>query len=191
MGLQRAFDEARFGADRTLNLRATLPTVDVAVSRAEKWLRQRQVDRPGEVLVITGRGKGSEGGVPLIRQAIIRLLHSLRRQGVIGGFEEHTPGSLIVELAPVRALFESPRRRRARGGPTNEMDPRTLEGLEPATEKLLRALALQTLEDLGVHDARSFVADEMLRQFSIITRSMGPSADGERLRELIKAALRE
>ena len=190
-GLQRAFDEVRFAPDRTLNLRATLPTVDAAVTRAEKWLRQRQIDRAGEVLIITGRGKGSEGGVSLIRQGVTRLLHSLRRQGVISGYHEHTSGSLVVELAPVRALFESPRRRGSRGVPTPTVDEHALKGLEPATHKLLRQLALQTLEELGVHDAEAFVEDEMRRQFSVLTRSMGASVDGERLRDVIRSALRD
>ena len=43
VGLQRAFDEVRFGATRTLNLRESLPTGAEAARRLEAWLRQHQV----------------------------------------------------------------------------------------------------------------------------------------------------
>lgn len=189
--LDYVFDQARFGPERTLNVRTSLPTVEVAVARAEKWLRQRQVDRAGEVLIITGRGKGSEGGVPLVRQGVIRLLHSLRRQGVITAFSEHTPGSLVVELASVRALFERPRRSGSRGPNTKPLDPDLLKGLDPETSALLRELARRTLEELGVHDTESFLADEMIRQFSMLARSRGSVTDGEELREMLRSALRD
>lgn len=45
-GLQHAFDEVRFGAARTLNLRESLPTARDAASRLESWLRQQQVRIP-------------------------------------------------------------------------------------------------------------------------------------------------
>lgn len=191
MGIERAFDEARFGSERTLNLRTSLPTVDVAVARADTWLRQRQIERAGEVLIITGRGKGSEGGVPLVRHGVIRLLHALRRQGVIASFREHTPGSLVVELAPVRALFDRPRRSGGRGPNTKPLDRNLLNGLEPETETLLRELARRTLDELGVQKPEPFLADEMVRQFSILARSCGSAADGEQLREMIRSALRD
>src|SRR5438128_2788900 len=60
--LRQAFDEARFGARRTLNLRESLPSADAAAKRAETWLRQQQVESAEEVLIITGRGNQSEGG---------------------------------------------------------------------------------------------------------------------------------
>ena len=65
--LHRALDEARFGAERTLNLRALRPTVKAAEARAESWLRERQVARAGEVLIITGRGAQSWDGVSVVR----------------------------------------------------------------------------------------------------------------------------
>src|SRR5437763_1839026 len=49
-GLRQAFDEVRFGDRRTLNLRDSLPTAQVAMERAESWLRQQQVDRAEEGL---------------------------------------------------------------------------------------------------------------------------------------------
>src|ERR1041385_4159950 len=99
-GLRQAFDEARFGAQRTLNLRESLPTPEAAAARTEAWLRQQQVDRADEVLIITGRGNQSEGGVSIVRDAVERLLYALRRRGVIETHREHSPGSFVVRLAP-------------------------------------------------------------------------------------------
>src|ERR1041384_4928243 len=129
-GLRQAFDEVRFGTQRTLNLRESLPTPDAAAARAEAWLRQQQVDRAEEVLIITGRGNQSEGGVSVVREAVIRLLHVLKRRGVIAGHEEHTPGSFVVMLAPISALWESPKRNRGRGVAPPPKTPPSLEDLD-------------------------------------------------------------
>ncbi|MFP5354388.1 MAG: hypothetical protein ACLGIK_04420, partial [Gemmatimonadota bacterium] len=61
--VQQAFDEARFGATRILNVRDPLLSGVEAVRRADGWLRAKQVERAEEVLVITGRGAGSVGHV--------------------------------------------------------------------------------------------------------------------------------
>jgi hypothetical protein len=105
-GLRQAFDEARYGNGRTLNLRDGLPTPAEAVARAEAWLRQQQVDlssRSGdaEVLIITGRGNNSPGGISVVRSAIEGLIHRLRSRGVVATHREHTPGSgaFALELA--------------------------------------------------------------------------------------------
>src|SRR5689334_12617868 len=139
-GLKQAFDEARFGPQRTLNLRETLPTAEQAAKRAELWLRQLQMARAGEVLIITGRGRGSEGGVSVVREAINALLHVLRRRGVVREFREHTAGSFVVTLAPISELWEAPRRRRDRGQPEAPAPP-SLKGLDEETRLLLRNLA--------------------------------------------------
>ncbi len=112
--LWKAFDEARFGKERTLNLRASLPTADEAARRAESWLRQQQIalNGDGDVLVITGRGKGSPDGISAVREAVIRVLHALKRKGVVAGHQEHTAGSFVVTLASIQALLEAPRRQR-------------------------------------------------------------------------------
>jgi len=70
-GLQRAFDEVRFGAARTLNLRESLPTGAEAARRAESWLRQHQVQQSAELLVITGRGNNSQAGIAVVREAAL------------------------------------------------------------------------------------------------------------------------
>ena len=116
--LHSAFDEARFGPAKTLNLRNTLPTAREAVGRAESWIRERQASRAGELLIITGRGNQSDGGIAVVREAVVRLFASLRRRGVISAVKEHTPGSFVVTPAPLSALREAGRRRREPEAPT-------------------------------------------------------------------------
>ncbi|CAN5603853.1 hypothetical protein BH23GEM1_BH23GEM1_06210 [soil metagenome] len=185
-GVVRALDEASFGPTRTLNLRASLPTAAEATARAESWLRERQMSQQGDVLVITGRGKSSEGGVAVVKPAVERLLFSLRRRGVVTAWHEHNEGSFVVSLAPVSALFEAPRRKR---DPSSERPlPGILAGLSPDTVDLLRAVALRSLEELGMPaPARGFVHDEMLTTFSKIAAALPASEDRE---EALRAALR-
>jgi hypothetical protein len=189
--LWQAFDEARFGAERTLNLRASLPTADEAVRRADAWLRQQQIAQLGDVLVITGRGKGSPEGISVVREAVIRLLHSLKRKGVVASHEEHTPGSFVVKLAPMHELLEAPRRRRdTRRRQPLPASPASLEALQPQTRDLLRDLASHALDHLGVHDREPFLEGEMVRQFSLLTAAMPKGVDRERwLREAIRRAM--
>jgi hypothetical protein len=189
-GLRQAFDEVRFGSQRTLNLRESLPTPEDAATRAEAWLRQQQVDRAEEVLIITGRGNHSEGGVSVVREAVIRLLHVLKRRGVVTGHEEHTPGSLVVTLAPLSALWESPRRNRGRGIAPPPKTPPSLEDLDDETRVMLRNLAECALEGLGLKDTAAFLQGEMLRQFGAIAATVGDAPGREiRLRAAIRAAL--
>ena len=189
-GLRQAFDEVRFGSQRTLNLRVSLPTPEDAATRAEAWLRQQQVDRAEEVLIITGRGNQSEGGVSVVRDAVIRLLHVLKRRGVVSGHQEHTPGSFVVTLAPLSALWESPRRNRGRGVAPPPKTPPSLEDLDDDTRVLLRNLAERALEGLGLKDTAAFLQGEMLRQFSAIATTVGDAPGREvRLRTAIRAAL--
>jgi Uncharacterized proteins of the AP superfamily len=53
----------RSASARTLNLRAALPTARDAAARVDNWLREHQMQRSGEVLVITGRGNNSADGI--------------------------------------------------------------------------------------------------------------------------------
>ncbi len=192
--VQGAFDEARFGPARTLNLRLALPSGDDAARRAEAWLRERQVTFPGEeVLVITGRGRGSPGGVPVVREAVARLLPALRRQGVIAEAHAHTAGAFIVRLATLRALVEAPRRNRRRTPPPVPRDPATLEALDPETRVALRRLAETALAALGLQRrSPAFVADEMVRQWMRLAGNLpeGPAREA-RLRSAIATALEE
>jgi len=185
-GLLRALDEASFGPARTLNLRASLPTAAEATARAESWLRERQMSQQGDVLVITGRGKSSDGGIAVIKPAVERLLFSLRRRGVVTEWREHNEGSFVVSLAPVTALFEAPRRNRQPADPAPI--PGALGGLEPATLELLRTVAVRSLAELGVPaPTRRFVEDEMLAIFSKISTAVGASSGRE---ESFRVALR-
>ena len=191
-GIEGAFDEMRFGAARTLNLRASLPTGDEAAERLEKWLRERQATSPKEeVLVITGRGRGSEGGISVVRESVVRRLSSLRRRGVVREIREHNPGSFVVGLAPLSALLEAPRRRKE--APPPRPDPRALAALDPETRDALRVLAERALDALGVPDRPTgFVEDEMVRQFQRLAPSAGEGPDRERrLRDVIRSATDE
>lgn len=193
-GLQavaEALDEARFGPTRTLNLRNALPTVRQAQQRTEAWLRERQASRAGELLVITGRGNQSPGGVSPVREAIVRLLASLKRRGVVAAVTEHTPGSFVVTPAPLSALREAARRTRE---PTAAPppDPAALSALEPATKRALRRVAQRALEALGVQLTDRFLEQEMVMQFAHVAAGIpeGPDREG-RLRSALEGMLLE
>ncbi|MDA1082156.1 MAG: Smr/MutS family protein [Gemmatimonadetes bacterium] len=186
----RALDDARFGPARTLDLRAGLPSVAVAVRRAEPWLRERQMARAGEVLIVTGRGLGSPGGVGAIRQAIQSMLVRLRRVGVVARVIEHNPGAFVVELAPIRALFETVPRSRNRQPHHESPDPDGLLALDPETRSELRRLAEYSLSRLGAPITPKFVEDEMLRQFGILAGGIDPAESDRaaRLKFVVTAA---
>jgi hypothetical protein len=186
----RAFDESEFGPKNILNLRESLPSAADAKFRAETWLRERQVSGATEVLIITGRGNQSPNGISPVREAVLGLMHSLRRRGIVAEWKEHSPGSVVVKLGSIKALLEAPRRRRHREESMMSPPPQPLQNLEPATIELLRRLAIRSLESLGVRDPRAFVEEEMLAKFNSLASSVRAGADGEvRLRAAINAAL--
>lgn len=187
--LWQAFDQARFGAGRTLNLRVSLPTADEAAQRTDRWLRDQQVAAAGEVLIITGRGNASEGGVSRVREAVIRVLHSLRRRGVVNDHAEHTAGSFVVTLAPMSALIEAPRRRRE-PPPPKPPAPASLDALSDETRLLLRNLAERVLDGLGVQNREPFMAGEMLRQFGILAASVPPMETAAEREAALRRAIR-
>ena len=190
-GLQQAFDEVRFGAERTLNLRLTLPTAQQAAARVESWLRQHQVQRSGEVLVISGRGNNSEGGVSVVREATMRVFHEMRRKGVIESFTEHTPGSFVVTLAPMSAMLDAGKRRREQPAPPPAAPP-TLDALDETTRHALRVLAERSLDALGMRERAPFLEAEMLRLFGKLAGSVPAGPERERrLRVAIEAAMSE
>lgn len=185
--LSEALEELRFGGERTLNLRASLPSPREAAARVDSWLRLQQVQRAGEVLVITGRGNQSPGGVSVVRSAVERQLLLLRRLGVVASIEENTPGSFIVTLAPVQAMVDAPARRR-----THAIQPPavSIAGLDAAALRILRGLSERALEALGAPVTPSFVEAEMARQFTAIVRAVpdGPDRDA-RIQGALEAAL--
>ena len=190
-GLQQAFDEVRFGATRTLNLRQSLPTGAEAARRVDAWLRQHQMQQSGELLVITGRGNNSEAGISVVREATLRVFHELRRKGVVQEFVEHTPGSFVVTLAPVTTMFGAAKRREQDSLPAPATPP-TLTSLDESTRDRLRILAERSLDALGVRERGPFLESEMLRLFGILASSVGDGADREtQLRAAIARAMSE
>lgn len=188
----KAFDEAEFGVKNILNLRESLPTGADARFRAEAWLRERQVGGAKEVLVITGRGNQSPGGVSAVRAAIVGLLPGLRRRGVVSEWREHTPGSFVIKMGSISDLLEAPRRKRDRGAKAALPDPKALAALDASTLSLLRRLAIRSLESLGVRENEKYVEAEMLSKFDSLAGGIAPGADGEaRLREAISLALEQ
>jgi hypothetical protein len=183
--LHRAFDTVRFGAANILNLREGLPSVVEATRRAEAWIRQRQVEGATELLVITGRGKGSEGGVSPVREAMIRLIASLRRRGILERFEEHTAGSFSLRLASLQAMVDAPRRRRESRRAQPAVQPE-LAALTKATRAILHDVAARSLESLGVKETAPFVEAEMIRQLVALDAAIphAPNRDA-----LLRAAL--
>ena len=190
--LWQAMDEAVFGAERTLNLRESLPSAAEARARTEVWLKGRQVTRSEEVLIITGRGNQSAGGVGVIRQEIFGMLPMLRRRGIVESWREHSPGSIVVKVAPLSALIGAGRRRRDVAQHSPRTNPEILNGLSTETRALLRQLALHNLDSLGVDASEPFVQQEMVRTFSTLAASVTDVADREAaLRAAISIALAE
>lgn len=188
----KAFDEAEFGQKNILNLRESLPTAADARFRAEAWLRERQVSGAKDVLIVTGRGNQSPGGVSAVREAILALLPSLRRRGVVAEWREHSPGSVVVKLGSISSLLEAPRRKRERGAKTPTSSPESLKALDSSTLALLRTLAIRSLETLGVRDPAKFIEAEMLSKFDSLAAGITPGAEGEaRLREAIASAIEQ
>jgi len=189
--LGRAFDEAAFGIARTLNLRESLPTAEAARRRADKWLRERQMTMGGEVLIITGRGNNSPGGISVVRESISSLLHSLRRQNVVESWRQHTPGSFVATLALAKKLFDAPRRRKDSVGKPRRPGRAGITGLSEDTLALLRDLATRSLHALGVDDATDFVETEMAKQFSAIVSALGKPLSETEVKKALERALSE
>lgn len=185
--MARALDELRFGPTRTLNLRESLPSARDAVQRCENWLREQQIRGTAEVLIVTGRGSHSVGGVAVVKQAIEKLLFSLRRRGVVQAHAEHNPGAFAVTLAPLRALSEAAPRRRD----TQRRRPDfAFEGLAPGTVSLLRDLAERSLDSLGVEPGDDRIRDEMHRHLRVLAPGLGADADAE-LQAVLRRAIAE
>lgn len=190
--LWQAMDEAVFGQERTLNLRESLPSAAEARSRAEVWLRGRQVTRTEEVLIITGRGNQSAGGVGVIREEIIGMMPALRRKGIVESWREHSPGSLVVKLAPLSSLLGAGKRRRDASDVRPPADTGALAGLEAETRELLKQLALRNLDALGIDASEQFIKQEMAKSFSTLLASIPEGAGREEvLRVAILSAIEE
>lgn len=191
--LWNALDEAAFGPERILNLRELLPTAAEARSRTDMWLRSRQVVKSQEVLIITGRGNQSLGGIGIVRQEILQMLPNLRRRGVVESWKDHNQGAIVVKLAPMSTLLSETRRRRDNeNSMPSEPDPRSLSALDAETLRLLRQLAAQNLAALGVKNPAAFIEQEMVRNFSTLANAIPAGENREaRLRAAILGAIAE
>jgi hypothetical protein len=190
--IERAFDELRFGAARTLNLRDGLPTVAQAESRVDAWLRQQQAEGGGDVLIITGRGVGSLDGVGKVREAVQRKCIALRRLNVVRDITEHGPGAFIVQVHPLRALVDAPRLRTGRTTPTPIADPGELAALPPDVRTLLREVAVLTVNRLGVQlPSEEMIAAEMRTQFGAMSPGVAHARDAEEALRLALLRLRD
>ena len=175
-----SFERVLFGPLRTLNVRASKLTGQESAARVESWLRSKQVELTGEVLIITGRGAGSLGGVPVVKEATQRVLNRLRRLGVVATFGEDTPGSFIATLAPLRSLLEAPARRKTPAPAQSRRTP-SIQGIRPETRDRLRYLAVRAIEGLGVKKpSETQVLSEMARQFSVIARTAPSGVDADK-----------
>lgn len=167
-----------------------MPNAADAVRRAEGWLRMKQAEGAREVLVITGRGNGSYARVPVVREAVRRLLGLLSTRGVVEQHTEHSPGSFAVRLAPLGAA--TARRPVTAAAPTPADAPPlpTLDGLLPETREQLRLLAVGTLQALGVRDASpEFIRDEMVRQCTLLASNLAPAANAGDQELLLQRAI--
>jgi hypothetical protein len=152
----------------------------------------KQVMKAGEVLVITGRGNQSPSGIGVVREAIMALMPSLRRRGVVESWREQTPGSIVVTLAPVTTLLGAPKRNRERERDSVIATPESLAALEPDTLTQLRRLATLSIQSLGVDNPAPFVEEEMQRMFATLTITLPVSTDREgTLQRAIKSAIEE
>lgn len=187
-----SLERARFGPLRTLNVRVSMVSGEESARRVESWLRTKQVELTGEVLIITGRGAGSIGGIPVVKEATQKVLARLRRAGVIQSFGEDTPGSFVVQLATIRSLLEAPKRREKTKSPLPRKTS-SIHGLKSETRDKLRYLAGRAIDALGVKKpSESQLNAEMERQFSMIVRTAPLGADADRwLEAAISRALIE
>lgn len=119
-------------------------TADDARRRTERWLRARAADGVRTVVVITGRGRRSQGP-PVLPGEVQDLLTALLGSVVASWESESAGGALRVELLP------APRTRRPAA------DPPVLADAE------LRRRAEQALAELGVAPTPLLLAAEMRR----------------------------
>lgn len=187
-----ALDELRFGSQRTLNLREDLPSAAEAAQRAERWLKEHQVRGSEEVLIITGRGNQSLGGIAVLRPAIEKLLFSLRRRGVVLSHSDHGPGAFTIRLAPMRAVVNAPKRKRET---TRSEVAVAYHGMSAPAADLLRQLAERSLHSLGVAANERAIAEEMHRYLRVIVPALRPTSNDEaadaQLVRALRAALAE
>ena len=190
-GLRQAFDEARFGPRRTLNLREWLPTPEVAVARAERVAapttgrrRRRGSRHHGPRQPERGRLFRRSAG----RDSIAPRAQARRRRGrtqraygwLVRRHARAGVGALGIAKAPsrhrgtARAESSAVARRPRRG------ESPTCSAISPSVRS--KGSASRT--------PRTSSRGEMLRQFSAIASTIGDVPGREsRLRAALRAAL--
>jgi hypothetical protein len=98
--------------------------------------------------------------------------------GIVEGVRQHTPGSFVVRLGPVRTRPDGAPASAPRPAPP---DARTLQNLAASTRAVLRRLADCELQALGVRDRKPFLEEEMVRQFSRLASALDVGPDREAL----------
>jgi hypothetical protein len=136
---------------------------------------------------VTGRGNNSPNGISPVRDAVVRVIASLRRRNIVDRYEEHTAGSFSIHLASIGAMIDAPHRRREREKPALTAP---LPDLSAANRRMLRDLAERSLEGLGIKDTHAFLELEMQRQLRAIVAALGDAPDrDERIRKALRTAL--
>jgi len=149
----------------------------------------KQAEGAREVLVVTGRGNQSFGRVPVVREAVRRLLGILSTRGVVEDHSEHSPGAFAVRLKPMNAGVARPAGR-APDVAEPRLDPPTLEGLSATTRDQLRTLASGTLQSLGARDpSPEFLLDEMSRQCAQLATLLPFAASANEREALLQVAI--
>jgi hypothetical protein len=111
---------------------------------------------------------------------------------VVSEWREHSPGSFVVKLGSITDMLDAPRRKRDRNESQWAPDPMQLAALDGTTLRLLRRLAVRSLETLGVRDLDKFIDAEMVSKFNSLAGGISAGIDGEvRLRDAIVAALEQ
>jgi hypothetical protein len=161
--------------------------------RAEAWFREQQATVGGEVLLLIASGDSLDESTRADREAVLLLMYSLRRRGVVAAYAERRAGAFMVELAPVSAMVNAPargRRTRMKTAPPAAQNIPSLTDLDPESLALLGDLATRALEGLGIVHTEEFLADEMSRQLGAIAGALSRATDsGAALRAALKLAL--
>jgi hypothetical protein len=149
----------------------------------------KQAEGAREVLIVTGRGNHSFARIPVVREAVQRLLALLSTRGVVEHHSEHSPGSFAVRLLPMTAAVKG-REPQSDSTRVPIASPPTLDGLSPRTRDELQVLASGTLQALGIRDPSSrFVQDEMERQCVQLAATLPPAATAEEREAFLRTAI--
>ncbi len=192
-GLQKAYDEIRFGDRRTLNLRESLPygagSCDAhggVASPAAGRPKRRVLDHHRPWQSERGRclGRARSRDSPSARPQAARRCR--RPPGTHAGLDGRDARSNLGTLGITEAQW----RTRCRHTHAMRTPPSLRRSRSRAARIMLRNLAERALEGLGVKDTAKFLQAEMLKQFGALAATVGDAPGREaRLRTALRAAL--